>query len=316
MSVRKRIGLVGARGFVGQELLALLDKDPGCEVVLVASRGAAGSTIAGHTLVDVSPADVAHCGLDALVLGLSNGQSAPWVQAVSADVVVVDLSADWRFDDTWSYGLVEKNRASLRKSKRIANPGCYSTAAQLAILPFRDIIERVNVFGVSGYSGAGSSPSKKNDPAVLRDNLMPYDLIGHTQEKEMRRHAGVDVRFLPHVAPFFRGITCTLAIDLSDDITQADARELVGACYAKEPLVRVIDDEPLVREAVGRHTVQIGGLRVEGRRLVVVATIDNLLKGAATQALQNLHLGLGLPEFSGIPLDAFPTDHQRPEATT
>ncbi|MDP2341731.1 MAG: N-acetyl-gamma-glutamyl-phosphate reductase [Deltaproteobacteria bacterium] len=301
---KKRIGLIGARGFVGQELLTLLAGDETCEVAFVVSKGAAGQTLAGHTLVDLSPEDVATAGVDGLVLGLQNGQSGPWVKAIPAGVVVVDLSADWRFEchpGSWTYGLVEKNRAALQGCKRIANPGCYSTAAQLALLPFHDIMERAHVFGVSGYSGAGSSPSRKNDTALLHDNLMPYDLIGHTQEKEMRAHADVDVRFLPHVAPFFRGITCTIAVDLRTELSQQDAHARLRARYEGEPLVHVLAEEPLVKDAVGKHGVQIGGLRVEGTRLVVVATIDNLLKGAATQALQNLHLGLGLPELSGIP---------------
>jgi N-acetyl-gamma-glutamyl-phosphate reductase common form len=301
----KRVGLVGARGFVGQELLTLLARDPTCEVVVVVSKGAAGQTLAGHTLVDVAPADLAAFRLDGVVLGLSNGQSGPWVKEIGEGVVVVDLSADWRFhcspaEGSWTYGLVEKNRAALQGTTRIANPGCYSTAAQLALLPFHDVMERAHVFGVSGYSGAGSTPSRKNDTALLHDNLMPYDLLGHTQEKEMRAHADVDVRFLPHVAPFFRGITCTIAIDLRAPLSQADALARLRSRYEQEPLVRVVDGEPLVKDAVGLHSVQIGGLKVEGTRLVVVATIDNLLKGAATQALQNLHLGLGLPELSGI----------------
>ena len=298
---KKRIGLVGARGFVGQELLALLANDETCEVVFVASKGAAGSTLGGHTLTDVAPDDVAGHGLDGLVLGLPNGQSGPWVKAAPAGVVVVDLSSDWRFDDGWTYGLVEKHRAALVGCKRIANPGCYSTAAQLALLPFQDILERAHVFGVSGYSGAGSTPSKKNDTALLHDNLMPYDLIGHTQEKELCRQAGVDVRFFPHVAPFFRGITCTIAADLTAPLSEVDARARLHARYEREPLVEVVEHEPLVKDIVGQHTVQIGGLRSHpAGRLVVVATVDNLLKGAATQALQNLHLGLGLPELSGI----------------
>ncbi len=302
MSAPKRIGLVGARGFVGQELLTLLDADETCVVDVVVSQGAPGRTLAGHTLVDLSPSTLVARALDGVVLGLQNGQSAAWVQALGSDVVVVDLSADWRFDPMWRYGLVEKERARLQGSKRIANPGCYSTAAQLALLPFHDIVDRAHVFGISGYSGAGSSPSKRNDAALLHDNLMPYDLIGHTQEKEMRAQAGVDVRFLPHVASFFRGISCTIAVDLKQSVSLAEAGDRLRSRYQHDPLVRVVDEEPLVKDAVGRHSVQIGGLRVDGKRLVVVATLDNLLKGAASQALQNLHLGLGLPELAGIAL--------------
>jgi len=313
---KKRVGLIGARGFVGAELLALLDNDPSCEVVFVTSKGAAGQRLGAHTLQDLSPEDVVAAHVDGVVLGLQNGQAAPWVKALDESakdsgegVVVVDLSADHRFvtgagERDWKYGLVEKNRAALRGARRIANPGCYSTAAQLALWPFHDIIERAHIFGVSGYSGAGSTPSKKNDLAVLRDNLLPYDLVGHTQEKEMAQQSGLDVRFLPHVAPFFRGISCTIAIDLKREIALDEAQTLLTRTWQHEQLIDVSDDEPLVAHARGRHTVGLGGLRVQGRRLVVVAVIDNLLKGAATQALQNLHLGLGLDELSGIDRDA------------
>lgn len=316
--MKKKIGLVGARGFVGKELLALLDDDDTCEVAFVASKGAAGTTLGKHTLQDLSPGDVAarakDGAVDAVVLGLQNGQSDPWVQALPAGTVVVDLSADHRFQTDerggWTYGLVEKSRDAIRASKRIANPGCYSTAAQLAMLPFQegteDIIERATVFGVSGYSGAGSSPSKKNDTALLADNLLPYDLIGHTQEKEMAHQSGRDVRFLPHVAPFFRGITCTLALDVRRHLEVEEAEVLLRRRFQHEHLVRVVDEEPLVKDVREQHTVIIGGVRTArakdgGGRVVVVAVIDNLLKGAATQALQNVHLALGVDELSGIP---------------
>lgn len=304
---RKRVGVVGARGFVGAELVALLDNDPSCEVAFVTSKGAAGQQLGRHTLRDLSVEDVVAADVDAVVFGLQNGQCAPWVNAINAagkDVVVVDVSADHRFDNAWVYGLTEMNREALRGCTRIANPGCYSTAAQLAILPFQDLVISAHVFGISGYSGAGASPSKKNDTALLRDNLLPYDLVGHTQEKEMNRHSGVDVRFMPHVAPFFRGITCTIALELRRDVGKDDAVARLRGRFAGEALVHVTDDAPLVRDAAFTHGCTIGGVSSAAGRLVLVATIDNLLKGAATQAVQNLHLGLGVPELGGIPLPA------------
>jgi N-acetyl-gamma-glutamyl-phosphate reductase common form len=302
MTSKKRIGLVGARGFVGSELVSLLDADPTCELVFVTSKGAAGTALGRHTLQDLSPDDVAGAGVDGVVFGLPNGQSQPWLDAIGdRDVAVVDLSSDHRFDASWRYGLVEKSREALRGARRIANPGCYSTAAQLTLSPFQDVLECAHVFGVSGYSGAGATPSKKNDTALLADNLLPYDLIGHTQEKEMQHQSGADVRFLPHVAPFFRGITCTIAMDLSRALPADEARARLVERFQGERLVRVVDDEPQVRDVRGRHTVIIGGLKSAGRRLVAVAVIDNLLKGAATQALQNLHLALGVDELAGVP---------------
>lgn len=308
-----RIGIIGGRGFVGRELLSLLERDDHLDVAFVASRGGAGKTareainatgrFADLVLEDVSPEDVVNRDVDGVFLGLSNGQSAPWVAAIPPKIRIVDLSADHRFDDTgtWLYGLTEKHRERLRGAQRISNPGCYSTAAQLAMWPFESIIERAHVFGVSGYSGAGSTPSPKNDLSLLEDGLMPYDLIGHTQEREMSRHSGVDVRFMPHVAPFFRGITVTVALDLKEAVSADDAYGRLAERYQHEALIDVVRSEipPLVRQVREKNGVIIGGITadVAARRLVIVAVIDNLLKGAATQALQNLHLALELPAW-------------------
>jgi N-acetyl-gamma-glutamyl-phosphate reductase len=313
---KKRIGLVGARGYVGRELLKLLANDRTCEVVFIASKGAAGrragdvvgaeGPFADMILEDLTPTDVVSRDVDGVVLGLSNGQAAPWALGLPPEVRIVDLSADFRFDDAggWVYGLTEKHREQLRGCHRVTNPGCYATAAQLAMWPFSELITRAQVFGVSGYSGAGNTPSPKNDVALLTDNLLPYDLIGHTQEREMRRHSGVDLSFMPHVAPFFRGITVTVSLDLKEGLTAAQARERLHARFEHEPLVRLAEGElpPMVTQVREKNGLIIGGLHadVAARRLVLVAVIDNLLKGAATQALQNLHLALGVDELAGI----------------
>ena len=158
-------------------------------------------------------------------------------------------------------------------------------------------------FGVSGYSGAGTTPSPKNDPAALRDNLMPYALTGHVHGREVARQLGHAIEFMPHVAPHFRGITLTANLHLHRAFDAAAVRARFEAHYLREPLVRVVDEAPWVAAIAGRHHVEIGGFALadDGRRLVVVATLDNLLKGAATQALQNLNLAFGLAETMGIP---------------
>ncbi|MFO0661572.1 MAG: Asd/ArgC dimerization domain-containing protein [Polyangiaceae bacterium] len=156
---------------------------------------------------------------------------------------------------------------------------------------------------MSGYSGAGTTPSPKNDPELLRDNLMPYSLVGHVHEREVSRHLGKTVRFMPHVAPFFRGIMLTISTELSQPISSA--AELMAryeSRYRDKSLIRVQKDAPWVRDVMNRHEVVVGGFAVDptGTHAVVVVTIDNLLKGAATQALQNLNLALGFDELAGI----------------
>lgn len=315
MSEPIRIGLVGARGHVGTELIRLVAAHPRFELGFVSSRERAGQRLADHEpsvaselrYVNFDAAQAAGQGADALVLALPNAMAAPFVAEVDAQspgTVVVDLSADYRFDDTWHYGLPELTRASAAGARRISNPGCYATAMQLAVAPMRGTLEgAVQCFGVSGYSGAGTSASDKNDPEKLRDNLMPYALTGHIHEREVTRRLGHPVEFMPHVAPHFRGITLTANLHLAQAFDLAEVRERYRRHYASEPLVRVSDDAPWVSHIANRHDAEVGGftLSADGRRLVVVCTIDNLLKGAATQALQNLNLAFGLPETMGIP---------------
>ena len=315
MSERFSLGLVGARGYVGAELIRLVAAHPRFELAFVSSRERDGQRLAEHEAAytgdlrysNLGPDAVAGQGVDALVLALPNGMAAGFTAALDAagkDTVVVDLSADFRFDDSWHYGLPELTRHHAGCARRISSPGCYATAMQLAVAPMRDVLAGpVQCFGVSGYSGAGTSPSDKNDPEKLRDNLMPYALVNHIHEREVTRQLGHAVEFMPHVAPHFRGITMTANLHLQRAFGIDEVQQRYREAYADEPLVAIVDDAPWVSRIAGRHGAEVGGftLSADGRRLVVVSTLDNLLKGAATQALQNLNLAFGLPETMGIP---------------
>ncbi len=293
--MKRSVALVGSRGYVGRELVTLLERHGDLEVALSVSQRDGKS-----------PAEVAEERLDAYLLALPNGASAAYVDAISSvrpDAVIVDLSADHRFTSSWVYGQPERNRARVRGAKHIANPGCYATAMQLALSPLLPLVEGpANAFGVSGYSGAGTTPSPKNDPEALRDNLMPYSLVGHVHEREVAAHLGCRLFFMPHVASFFRGLTVTLSVALSKHCTMDELHARFREVYGGEPLVRYQTDVPLVRDIAGEHGVAIGGLALsdDGRHAVVVATIDNLLGGAATQALRNLNLALGFDENQGV----------------
>jgi len=311
---RKTVGIVGARGHTGVELIRLVARHTGLQLLFVSSRELAGRKV--HDQVPEFGGDVEYANLDpdavaaqradAVVLALPNGMAQPFVAAIekeTPDTVIVDLSADYRFDSAWWYGLPELYRAGYRGQRHISNPGCYATAMQLAIAPLKDLLVAPPAcFGVSGYSGAGTTPSERNDPEKLRDNLMPYALVDHLHEREVTRHLGMPVEFMPHVAPHFRGITLTINLWLRDALTSAAIQKRYRERYADEPLVRVVDAPPWVSQIANKHHVEIGGFVVApgGKRVVVVATIDNLLKGAATQALQNINLALGFAELSGI----------------
>lgn len=313
----RTVGIVGARGHVGAELIRLIAGHPRLDLAFVSSREFDGQRVADHIdayrgeLQYSAPQheDLPRFGADAVVLALPNGKADACIAAFdhfgATDVVVVDLSADHRFDDEWYYGLPELTRDRYTGQRRISNPGCYATAMQLAIEPMRDVLSGpVQCFGVSGYSGAGTTPSDKNNPVQLRDNLMPYALAGHLHEREVARQLDHAIEFMPHVASHFRGLTITANLHLSRRFSIEEIVSRYRERYAGESLVRVLDQAPWVKHIADAHHVEIGGFTLadDGRRLVVVATLDNLLKGAATQALQNLNLAFGFDELTGIPI--------------
>lgn len=304
-----RVALIGARGYTGQELIRLLDSHPNMDLCHVSSRELAGQKLEGYNKREViyenlSPEDVRDMekrgDIDCWVMALPNGVCKPFVEALyearkssSHQSVIVDLSADYRFDNTWTYGLPELvTRANIAQATQIANPGCYATAAQLGIAPLVPHIGGMpHVFGVSGYSGAGTKPSPKNDVNNLTDNIIPYSLTGHIHEREVSTQLGSQIAFIPHVAVWFRGIHHTISIPLNKTMTSRDIRQIYQDRYAGEKLVKVVGEAPLVKNIAGKHGVEIGGFEVDktGRRVVVCATIDNLLKGAATQCLRKLY---------------------------
>ncbi|KAM0151704.1 hypothetical protein ACHAQE_008411 [Botrytis cinerea] len=316
-----KVALIGARGYTGQALISLLNAHPNMDLRHVSSRELAGQKLKGYekrdiTYENLSPEDVRRMEengeIDCWVMALPNGVCKPFVDAVnegkgSQNSVIVDLSADYRFDSKWTYGLPELvNRSDIAKATRISNPGCYATAAQLGIAPLVPFLGgQPTIFGVSGYSGAGTKPSPKNDVENLTGNIIPYSLTDHIHEREISNQLGVEVAFIPHVAVWFQGIHHSISIPLKEKMTSRDIRNLYQERYAGEKLVKITGEAPSVKNISGKHGVEIGGFGVHssGKRVVVCATIDNLLKGAATQCLQNMNLALGFAEYEGIPLD-------------
>lgn len=216
------------------------------------------------------------------------------------------------------------NREAVREAKLVSNPGCYATNTQMLLaplLPYMDPANPPTVVGVSGYSGAGTvSSGKRADgerpqtlpkitPESLKGGVRPYALTDHIHEREARFHLGtlaeqeIKVAFTPLVAPWFQGIISTASIPLRTKLTSKQVRELFEEKYRDEPLVELRSAVPEISDIALKHGFKAGGFQVHsnGDRVVVVGVIDNLLKGAATQCLQNLNLALGLDEFAGIP---------------
>ena len=217
-----RVALIGARGYTGKALVDLLNNHPYMDLRHVSSRELAGQKLKDYDKREIiyenlSPEDVRSMsekgGADVWVMALPNGVCKPFVDAINESAkgrgqVIVDLSADYRFDSSWTYGLPELvPRAEIAQAKRISNPGCYATAAQVGIAPLVPHLggEPV-VFGVSGYSGAGTKPSPKNDVENLTDNIIAYSLTDHIHEREISSQLGTNVAFVPHVAVWFQGI--------------------------------------------------------------------------------------------------------------
>ncbi|RHZ63272.1 hypothetical protein Glove_330g67 [Diversispora epigaea] len=320
-----KVALIGARGYTGQNLISLIDKHPHISLSHVSSRELEGQKLEGYNKRDIKYVNLKldqvkemqkNNDIDCWVMALPNGICSPFVQAVNEGQkeqskgnksVIVDLSADYRFTDEWTYGLPELyGRSAIKESSKISNPGCYATGSQLAISPLVPYIkETPTIFGVSGYSGAGTKPSPKNDPNFLKDNLIPYTLTDHIHEKEISYRLGRNVNFIPHVAPWFQGISLTINIPLSKSFKSSEIRELYEQKYVNEKLIKVTGEIPLVKDISEKHFVKIGGFGVHssGKSVVIIATIDNLLKGAATQALQNMNLALGYEEYEGISLE-------------
>jgi N-acetyl-gamma-glutamyl-phosphate reductase len=316
MTGSRTINLIGGRGYTGSELLGLLAGHPDLKLGIASSRSEAGHLLSstctawpedGKTFTRLEPAGVSEHPADAWVLALPNGLAGKWVEAILKefpDSVILDLSADYRFDAQWTYGLPERFRDQIANARLIANPGCYATGAQLGLLPLADLLRSDPlVFGVSGYSGAGKTPSPRNDPDVLRDNLIPYALSGHIHEKEISHQLQTAVRFMPHVAAFFRGISLTMAFELDRPSSAEELEGIFQQAYAGEKRIRVSSEIPQVSAIQNTADVHIGGFDIDDRNPAqgsLVVVLDNLLKGAASQALQNLNLALGLDENSGI----------------
>lgn len=308
-----KVGLAGGRGYVGEELLGLLAKMPEYEVVYVGSRGSAGKKVRDLyesleldlAFQDLSEDSIRNCPADVWIIAQPNGRAQELVNVIaSSDARMIDISSDYRFDDRWIYGLPERNAEQIKRSRQIANPGCYATATQLALLPILEQIVGTPVaFGISGYSGAGRTPSDKNNPDRLADNILPYSLTGHTHELEVSRHLQHSIRFMPHVASFFRGISVTVDVELDQESDPDQLMTRFADFYSDHPLVQVSQTIPEIQQVAETNQAIVGGFAIDDRnqkKIAIVSVIDNLRKGAASQAVQNLNLMFGLESERGL----------------
>lgn len=331
------VAVAGASGYAGGELLRLLSGHPDLEIGPVTAASSAGRTVGElhpqlPALADrpllATDADTLS-GADLVFLALPHGESAALARALPADLRIVDLGADFRLGDAaawtafyndsyaghWLYGLPELAgaREQIAEATRVANPGCYPTSVIVALAPLvaEGLVDGlVTVVAASGTSGAGRSPSETLMASQVMGSMSPYKVGGvhqHTPEIEQAlAHAAghpVPVSFTPLLAPMPRGILATCSVDLVEGVTDDDLRECLHAAYARERFVTVLPPGrwPQTASTLGGNSVQVqvAADRRTGRA-IVVAALDNLVKGAAGQALQNANLMLGLREDAGL----------------
>ena len=324
-----RVGVAGATGYAGQELVRFLARHPGADLRLAMGSSATSAARALPALArlwdgEVQPLDIDRLAAetDAVFLALpdsASGELGP--PLVAAGARVFDLSGAFRLRDDglrkrWypevpamppgvAYGLTERNRAAVREARLVACPGCYPTAALLALLPLAaagllqgDII----IDAKSGVSGAGKAPSERTHFSECHGNVGAYGIFGHRHAPEIEQELGLLVTFVPHLVPLDRGILETIYAKLEPGVTARQVADTYRAAYADAPFVRLTGDAlPEIKHVAHTNFCDIGW-RVDAAsgRLVVIACLDNLVKGAAGQAVQNFNVAFGLDEGEGL----------------
>jgi len=313
------VGVLGASGYAGRELCALIARHPGLDLAFATANEQRGSVLRlGGRPTTLVGTDEAPLGDAALVFSaLPHGASGEWVaRARAAGARVVDLSNDLRIGngtDDVPYGMPELNRWGIAEAPIVANPGCYPTAILLALAPFlkAGLVAPgacVDVVAASGVSGAGNSPKRELLFAEVSDDYRAYGVGNeHRHLNEMRaavRTLGgdVDLLFTPHLLPVARGILATITLPLTRALD--DPMGPWRAAYAHEPFIELADAPPTLREVAHRNVVRLHAVTPSHLRtptVLLFAAIDNLVKGAAGQALQNANIMLGLDETAGLP---------------
>jgi N-acetyl-gamma-glutamyl-phosphate reductase common form len=189
------------------------------------------------------------------------------------------------------------------QSTKISNPGCYASAMQFMLAPLKNILAGpVHLYGISGYSGAGATPNSRNDQEALQDSILPYSLVSHLHEKEVKAHSYPEILFTPHVGNFFRGIMMTGNFILSQSMSADEIYNLFVNHYQSEQLICIQPELPKLQDVQNTSNVIMGGFAVdqEINRLTFCCALDNLLKGAATQTVQNLNSAFGWDDNLGI----------------
>src|SRR3989338_5389580 len=317
-------GIIGASGYAGYELIKILKKHPKVDLKALNSRTYAGKTVKS-AYKDFKDSKLKFTNsplneinkLDVVFLAVPNGTAMNLVPKLKCKVI--DLSADYRYKNTgiyekiygikhidkkskYAYGLPELLRKDIKKAKVIGNPGCYATASILAALPIQKYCKYIVFDCKSGYSGAGVNPGYNNDPKNYTDNIIAYKLSSHRHKSEIEQFIKTKLSFTPHVIPTFRGIMCTMHAILNKKIGSNKIKNICKNYYKNEPFIKIMEDKiPELHDVQNTNYCCIGGFEIDdNNQLVVVSTIDNLIKGASGQAVQNMNIMFGFDEKEGL----------------
>jgi N-acetyl-gamma-glutamyl-phosphate reductase len=320
------VAVVGASGFAGALAAYLVQGHPSLELSAVTARTDAGRRLDAiypryRVGMELEPFDADRIAerSDAALVGYPHGAAAPVVQALrERGLKVVDLSADFRLDRASYeryyqpheapgllgeavYGLTELHRERIRGADLVAAPGCYPTAAILALHPLKNLIRDAVVDAKSGVSGAGREANETTHFVSVDENVNPYKVEGHRHRAELEQEVGGTITFTPHLLPIDQGLMASCYVTADRELSGDELRELFSAAYADEPFVELADSPPGTRDVVGTNYCRIHAtVEPATGRVLVFAAIDNLWKGAAGQAIQDLNLMLGLPEEEGL----------------
>lgn len=326
------VAIIGASGYTGGELLRFLQNHSQVEVVAATSRQYDGTPVykvhphlrdSDLVFQDIKTSDI---NADLVFTATPHGASMKLVpELLENGCKVIDLSGDYRFDSTETYekwygfphenplkavyGLPEIYRDEIKKADLVANPGCFPTGAILASLPLarEKLVETVIVDSKTGISGAGINPTEANRFTNCYDNVVPYNVTSHRHmpeiEQELEKAGSVKVCFTPHLVPVIRGILTTVHTFLKEDLSPEDLEQIYANFYDGEPFVRVLDggEIPRLSSVRGSNFAHVGCFQVDQHgRAIIISAIDNLVKGASGQAVQNMNLMFGFPETESL----------------
>ena len=311
-----KVGVIGAGGYTGGELLRLLAFHPKVVIAFAQSNSQAGKAVATvhddlFQLKDLYFLSNPPLLADVIFLCMGHGKSSIFMKenVIPNGVKCIDLGNDFRLDSSFIYGLPELNHVNIRTAERIANPGCFASAIQLALLPFAEnhlLNNSIHIHAITGSTGAGQALSDTTHFSWRSSNISVYKAFDHQHIPEIVRSLrqlqpdfNQDLHFIPMRGDFTRGILASIYFE--SDVSQADLNDLFSSYYKNQPFTKVTDLNPHLKMVVNTNNCVVQ-VKKQGKCVHIISVLDNLLKGASGQAVQNMNLMFGYSENEGLNL--------------